>query len=319
MEEYTSKILKILTKIYGILALIIIITYAISFIIVIYCIIFSPQGLYFQSKIFHSLRLNILYFQFIRIPIEFNAGQLLSILHIIFIISFLTSYFSYKKYSIINLIKEGDVNYIKKNFLILMPAISSFIFIITLIMHTLFERVGIGVGGPSYEDPLITLLSLSYAIVSEEIGFRLIPILIPSGIYIIIKLKFRKIFLAIFKPEMVYSKDRILRIIQISLIFISAFLFSYAHIAFNIWDIGKIPSSFIAGIVIGLCAVKYGFDAAILIHWYFNYYWYALLLPSRLGLNFDFLFNFSFSLTFYIVLVVALIFILRIKIILVKK
>ncbi|MDW7971104.1 MAG: hypothetical protein RMI53_04505 [Nitrososphaerota archaeon] len=292
------------------MALIIFITYIVSFIVGIFCIFLTPQGILFQSKIFQSLRLNILYFQSIRISTEINALQIFLILHLIFAISFLSCFFSYRRYPIFDLIWNGNFKHIKENFLILMPAISSSLFIMTLILHSIFERVGIEVGGPSYEDPLFALISLSYATISEEIGFRLIPILIPIGIYVFFKSKAKPshFILAILKPRMIYSKDGTLNILQFSLIFISALQFSYAHIAFEVWNIGKIPSSFIAGIVIGFCAVRYGFDAAILIHWYFNYYWYVMLLPKKLGYDLE-LFNFSFALALYTVIILAIYFI----------
>ncbi|MCC6013516.1 MAG: CPBP family intramembrane metalloprotease [Candidatus Verstraetearchaeota archaeon] len=280
MEDY---IFKLINRIYGILSFLCFITYIISFILIINFINFNI------SKSISTIKLNLLYFYSIKIPIEINLWQLLIIIYVIFIICFLISYFSYEKYPIIKLIKEGILS--ERNFLINMPLFSSFTFIIILLIHKFEETIGVGIGGPVYTDPLISLLSLSYAVISEEIGFRLIPILIPIGIYLLLKRYTNNFIIAIFKPGFYNVKDKWLNIIKIFLIILSSFIFSYAHLISNIWEIGKFPSTFFAGIIIGYCAVKYGFDAAILMHWYFNYYWFVI--------ENSIFYEFSFILTIY--------------------
>ena len=48
------------------------------------------------------------------------------------------------------------------------------------------------------------------------------------------------------------------------------------------WEIGKATSASAVGIVMGLTYLLYGVQAPILLHWFFNYYTYALSFASEL-------------------------------------
>ena len=57
------------------------------------------------------------------------------------------------------------------------------------------------------------------------------------------------------------------------IVFISGLLFGLAHIAFGAgWEIGKVTTSSIVGIILGFIYVNYGFPGAVLLHWSFNYF-----------------------------------------------
>jgi hypothetical protein len=54
---------------------------------------------------------------------------------------------------------------------------------------------------------------------------------------------------------------------------LSSVVFGYAHITTgSTWEVGKVTTAAIAGFVMGLAFLTYGAHAAILIHWFFNYY-----------------------------------------------
>ena len=48
------------------------------------------------------------------------------------------------------------------------------------------------------------------------------------------------------------------------------------------WEIGKITSASIVGLALGITYLVYGFQAPILLHWFFNYYFSAFDLASKL-------------------------------------
>ena len=55
----------------------------------------------------------------------------------------------------------------------------------------------------------------------------------------------------------------------------SSAFFGLAHVLSPIgWEIGKITSTFVQGFFFAVTYVAYGFEAPILLHWYFNYYNY---------------------------------------------
>ncbi|MCQ5373927.1 MAG: CPBP family glutamic-type intramembrane protease [Candidatus Methanomethylicia archaeon] len=293
---------RLLAAFYGILALAAIGTYVMAFVFSLLAF-FSPEGIPFANKNYKTLRINILYFWTVSIAVDFKAWQVFLVLNFIFGLSFLSAFFSNERFCGVmkGLFIEGDLNKFRRNFLVLMPGISSAMLLVTTALNTLGESVGAGVGGPSFPDPFSELLTPSYAAVSEEIGFRLVPILIPMAFYLLIETRGSmkgmtngtKIFMtltAIFKPESFLQNvktepDSWFKILKTLLISISAIMFSFAHVLFGPWSWGKIPSTLIAGLFIGYCSVRYGFDSAILLHWFFNYYWAAISLATRIGVS----------------------------------
>ncbi len=53
----------------------------------------------------------------------------------------------------------------------------------------------------------------------------------------------------------------------------SGLFFGAAHLFYgSTWEIGKVPSASIAGILLGLIYFKQGFPAAVMLHWAFNFF-----------------------------------------------
>ncbi|MEM4298084.1 MAG: CPBP family intramembrane glutamic endopeptidase, partial [Nitrososphaerota archaeon] len=75
---------------------------------------------------------------------------------------------------------------------------------------------------------------------------------------------------AFFSPHTAYLKGN--GIVIISLIFFTAIIFGYAHIASGVgWKIGKLTTATIAGAVLGWVYIKSGLASAIILHWCFNF------------------------------------------------
>ncbi|MDH5810727.1 MAG: CPBP family glutamic-type intramembrane protease [Candidatus Verstraetearchaeota archaeon] len=308
---------RLIASFYGILALLIIGTYILAFILAL-SMFFSSEGAPFADQSYKAIKINVLYFWIVSIQIEARAWQIFLVLNFVFALSFLSAFFSNKRFCAVtkDLFVKGNLNEFQRNFLILMPGISSAMLLITTALNVLGERAGVGVGGPSFANPFSEIFTLSFAVISEEIGFRLVPILVPTAVYLLLKSrnsirgmpKRTKIFMiatAVLKPEsyrcrLGVESDQRFTVLKTLLILVSSLMFSYAHILFGSWGWGKLPSTFIAGLVIGYFSVKYGFDSAILLHWFFNYYWSALSLATGIGAPFSLINELAYVVTVYL-------------------
>jgi len=308
---------RFVAKLYGILALIVMVTYGLALLVVL-SMFFSPEGGTFADQTYSIIRVNLLYFCTASVRFEVKVWQIFLMLNIIFCLSFISAFFSNERCpsAIKKMLVNGDMEAFQSNFLLFMPGLSSAILLVTTVINILGERAGVSVGGPSFTDPFSEIFILSYAAVSEEIGFRLVPILIPIAAYMLYRSKnnlkeftgITKIFmpiLAILKPEL-YQRNigldstKILGYLKFSLILLSSLMFSYAHVFSGSWGWGKFPSTFIAGVVIGACSVKYGFDSAVLLHWFFNYYWSAFSWMDSLGGPLSLIYEFVYIITVYL-------------------
>jgi len=191
------------------------------------------------------------------------------------------------------------------NFLLVMPLISSMMFAAVAGIFIFQESVGIPTGQPLFPEntPLQEIfLNLAFAPVTEELGFRLIPMGLITVLYVFIagknvagnRLKF--FVTALCYPEGAkrmaglrnigengiwhgISGGEWMTILGISLIF------GYAHVISGIgWEVGKITSAFVTGFFLALIYIAYGFAAPVLLHWFLNYY--LFFFDPNVALNF---------------------------------
>jgi membrane protease YdiL (CAAX protease family) len=80
-----------------------------------------------------------------------------------------------------------------------------------------------------------------------------------------------------------------------ALIILTSVVFGLAHYLLGGgWQVGKVSTAFLSGLVLGIMFVAYGAYAAILLHWFFNYYFTILdLADSTYGGVFHGLSNFA--------------------------
>jgi hypothetical protein len=142
-------------------------------------------------------------------------------------------------------------------------------------------------------------LNLAFAPLSEEFSFRVTSIGIPLGIVLLFlfrsdpKLagpvnKIKLLLLAMLSPDR--AKMRLgyrnvstngfwrgISLLEWALILITGFAFGSAHFLLGGgWEVGKVTTAFLAGVVFGIVYVTYGAYAPILLHWFFNYYFTVL-------------------------------------------
>ena len=198
------------------------------------------------------------------------------------------------------------VSQLLRNFLFALPILASMLLLAVIGIHYFQESaLGVPTGEPILpENPFETFFLLAYSPLIEEIAFRLSPIglflivyVFWAGRMIVAQLSSRHLLklllVAPIYPEeakrMVGLKNvgvngfRGISIGEWIMVLATSLVFGLAHLLSPIgWDVGKVTSTFMVGFVWGLAYLAYGFQAPILLHWYFNYYFYAYELASDL-------------------------------------
>lgn len=255
---------------------------------------FTPQGI--NTGIIYLSSLPIWFFTISAdIPIGLNLNVVFLIIWSIFILSFILA--SRLRESFQKTIKENLFQPSKKlfnNCLFAMPIINSMSLIAVMAIQSFQEAGGIPTGIPpvSGSDPFFAFVDLSYSVVIEEVGFRVIPIgaffvfyffvLKRLGTTFSFKKRLKLFFSSIFFPdeakkmvgEKTVNQYGIMKGIGLGewgLIIFTSIIFGLAHFdPGNSWEIGKITSATFSGFVIGLSYLLYGFQASIILHWFFN-------------------------------------------------
>jgi hypothetical protein len=199
------------------------------------------------------------------------------------------------------------------NWLFAMPFVASALFSAVFLIISLQDLFGVPTGG--IPEPITDFerfdlyLNLSYAPVVEEIGFRITPIgtFLLFSLFLIKSMNHRvtmsswqrlKLFLFSFLypdgakrivGEKTVAEHGILKGISKGewvMLLITSFTFGVAHIVSGIgWEVGKVTSTFVQGFVFGIVYIAYGFQASILLHWFFNYYFYTYELSTQYYAN----------------------------------
>jgi hypothetical protein len=168
---------------------------------------------------------------------------------------------------------------------------------LVLVIDTLQNQIGISSGSLPVTNPAEFLTLVTWAPISEEIGFRLSII----GLFSLLSIQGWRVKIPILEyliapvptlRKIINAEDgkRRVRNLFITLIISSALLFGFLHITPGSgWEIGKFSEATAAGILLGIAYSYYGIGAAILVHWGFNYYSNAIYFfeeqVSNLGLS----------------------------------
>ena len=237
-----------------------------------------------------------------RIPVMPNAGEVFLFLTGVFFFCLLAAWkFRESFHSVVRKGTLCPTGKLFNNFLVAMPIITSMLLIVFLIVTSLQSSVGVQTEPPpefQQEPPFIQFFELSYAVLIEEIGFRISPI----GLFLIIRTleaKIRKgimlpgwerlklFFTALIYPDKAKKTVGLKTVSDFGIrkgislgewimIFLTAFVFGLAHFLVGNWTVGKIIPTFVTGLVFGLVYIAYGAYAPVLLHWFFNYYTWVL-------------------------------------------
>ena len=236
----------------------------------------------------------IIYMIPLRIPTQITVGEAFTSLTIIYTMFFALTYMTgggfHRQFKHI---EDRGVLIPSNNWLLSMPYVSGALLIGIIILQSLQEAHGIPTGGISFNNPFKAMFSLAYSPLIEEIGFRVTPIgtLISIITYRTTKGgRLKKTWNALFSyihPDRVkdplglptVDKNGVihgLTVYEWILVAGSSVMFGLAHyLSGGGWDVGKISSATLAGIVLSIVYIWKGIPACVLLHWFFNYFGYV--------------------------------------------
>jgi membrane protease YdiL (CAAX protease family) len=121
--------------------------------------------------------------------------------------------------------------------------------------------------------PPTSLLSLTFAPLVEELGFRVLLIGVVAAI-LCLRLPWRQILGVLWRPSSAYSgrtSGGAVRIVVILMLVVSSLVFGATHVLSG-WGFNKIFEATYGGVVLGYLYVRYGFAFAVLAHWGIDYF-----------------------------------------------
>ena len=240
-------------------------------------------------------------------PVALDVGLIFLILWGVFAICFVAAWrFREPFHNVMEKGFSGSVGKLFDNWLFAMPVITSMMLVAVIAIHIFQESQGIPTGDiPLPSNRFESLFELSYAAVIEEIGFRITPIGAFLIIYIFLAKKKNKAALSLGQRLKLFFAAPLfpdeakkmagmktvndfgvrggISLGEWAMVFLTSIVFGLAHyLSGGGWEIGKATSASAVGIVMGLTYLLYGVQAPILLHWFFNYYTYALSFASEL-------------------------------------
>lgn len=285
---------------------------------------FAPEGVLFSLKLIDPPIVFIpLLLLPILIPVKGNYGALFLLIWSIFGFCLIGAFITREGFikSLKNL-SNNLLSSLFRNNILSMPLITSILLAVSILLTLLQESSGVPSGpGPSFPTPYADFFWLSMAPITEELGFRIIPLGFFLMVYIVssinrdasFRFKLKLFFLSFIYPDkakeslglMSINNSGLLRGIRPFEWFIVAatsFLFGYAHVYFGggVWELGKVAPTTVVGFIFALSYLYYGIQAPILLHWFFNFYWQSLHLASNTYPILSFLYETMEGLTFFV-------------------
>jgi Type II CAAX prenyl endopeptidase Rce1-like len=186
------------------------------------------------------------------------------------------------------------------NWLVVMPLISSFLLVLTVILSISLTSAGVPVGNLPSNSQADLFASVTFAPVAEEIGFRITPIGLVVAIRTLLPLHrgrgltnagvptvARRILLALLSPDRAketaglpsigVSGWRGIHWTEWTILAISSAWFGLAHYFLGSdWGPGKAITAGLTGLALGMVYLLYGAYANVLLHWFFNFYTFTV-------------------------------------------
>ncbi len=128
---------------------------------------------------------------------------------------------------------------------------------------------------PDVENDLVMFFYITLAPIIEETGFRLLLVGIP--VFLIYAGRFSPGYFlrCLWRPDTLGTTTQKRALVVIVLIGV---LFGFSHIALGEpWSEGKFAQATASGIILGWAYIRYGFVAAVMIHWAANYFIFAYI------------------------------------------
>ncbi len=263
----------------------------------------TPDGLTLAAGHTHQIPIDFFMILTLPIPLGVSYGALFAAIWVSFVVCLIFAWLSRGGFlESVRHVFERPISVAKTNFLFVMPLISAGLLSATVLIEEFQATQGVQTGSlnfPEKTSPYLILLNLAFAPLREEFAFRITTIGIPIAVFLLIrywrdpkvsslKNKIELVLLAMLSPERAKSRlgyknvstDGLLHGItplEWILILITSVSFGSAHLLYGGgWEIGKVTTATLAGLVFGIVYVAYGAYANILLHWFFNYYFTVL-------------------------------------------
>jgi len=259
----------------------------------------TTDGLTTAAREIRDIPLSIFMVIPIQIPFRTNMGTLFGGIWLVFVLCIIAACYSRKGFmkSVKNLLTAPILS-AKTNFLILMPLVATSLLSASLLIQKFQETQGVQTGSltfPPQTSQYVILINLALAPINEELAFRITSIGFPLGLFLLYhyrsgsgisgignRLKF--LVTVMLSPERAKAAlgyknvtelglVRGISILEWILILVTSVAFGLAHFLLGGgWEAGKVSTALLAGLVFGIMFVAYGAYAAILLHWFFDYY-----------------------------------------------
>jgi hypothetical protein len=271
-------------------------TYLLAMLIGISVMLLTPEGVEFSKRSVEDLPLGLLSFIVVRVPVKASFGVVFILMWTFYIICFALAWRTDGGFlRALRGVSQQRIS-ASSNLLTIFPAISSALLIMVLATQGLQEAVGVPTGTIEFEDTYRELFELTYSPIFEEVMFRISPYMLYSILMTIRSLPdsrglkasatIKRLILSAASPDRGREasrpsivRDGFRRGISSSewaLAILTSVIFGLAHyLSGSGWEIGKVTSSSIVGLAFFLSYLAYGFYAPILLHWFFNYYFYV--------------------------------------------
>jgi len=254
-------------------------------------IFFTSEGLALSMQYF-NFPVRLFFFLGFQTPI--SAGAVFSFIWIVYVLCFIAAWkWRESFHDVAGKSFSRPFRSLFGNFLFIMPLLSSMMF--TAAWAIIYSQMSVGVptGQPSWPEdtPLQKIfLNLAYAPASEELGFTIIPLGLFAMFYVlsaernVVGGNFKLVVVALFYPEGAKRMAglpnvgergiwRGISVAEWAMILTTSIIFAVAHVISPVgWEVGKVTSAFVQGLFLTLSYLAYGFEAPILLHWFFDYY-----------------------------------------------
>jgi len=268
---------------------------------------YTSEGLKIAARGIQGIPLEIFMTIPITIPIHTDMGSLFAAVWLVFVLCVLAAWYS--RGGFIRALKntlKGPILTARTNFLFIMPLVAAPLLYASVLLQQFQATQGVQTGNltfPPQTSPYVILINLAFAPINEELAFRITSIGIPLAIFLLYRYwndpkvvgvsnRAKLIIVTMTSPERAKASlgyrnvsDRGLvrgiSALEWILILITSAAFGLAHFLLGGgWEIGKVSTAFLAGLVFGIMFVAYGAYAAILLHWFFDYYFTVVNLAE---------------------------------------
>lgn len=268
---------------------------------------YTPYGIAVSQLGLQRLVVSLFVIFEFELPLRLSAGGLFMGLWIVYIVCLVAAWAGPKKRfeKALETSFTGSVRDAFASPMFVIPVLASMLLDLVLVIQGVQEAAGVPTGSIELSDPFMALLSLAYAPVMETIGFRLTPIgffLVPYLLWkgrqrvavLTWSERIRSALEAFLAPDSAKSRLGLPTVVgsgvrkgvtlpEWFVVAGAAIGFGLAHILSGSgWEAGKVSTAALAGFVFGVVYLTYGVHAAIIMHWFFDYYFMVYALADEM-------------------------------------